>query len=65
MEMTRSETSHKCIQIWYECNACGSHLLSSTPSEIFEVREVLNASAQAQPATIANRRFHVNGASIN
>ncbi len=65
MAMTRSETTHKCVQIWYECPACGSHMLSSTPAEIFDIRDTQLGKKQLNSVTPAIRRFHTNGASIN
>lgn len=64
MQMTRSENSHKCVQIWYECAVCGCHMLSSTPSELFNVRDLLNNGKVSSEKTQV-KRFNSDGASIN
>ena len=64
MEMTRSENSHKCVQIWYECAVCGCHMLSSTPSELFDVKDTLRKNNIRSEKTQANR-YNSDGASIN
>lgn len=64
MQMTRSDSSQKCVQIWYECVVCGSHMLSSTPSELFDV-EALLRNKNPRPDTADAKRFTTNGASIN
>ena len=64
MDMTRSENSHKCVQIWYECAVCGSHMLSSTPSELLDVRDILkNTPLESEKSY--TKRFTADGASIN
>jgi len=65
MTMTRSETSHKCVQIWYECSACGSHMLSSKPSELFEIRDTQLAEKGLNSSASETRKIHIHGASIN
>ncbi len=65
MAMTRSETSAKCVQIWYECTTCGSHMLSSTPSELFDIRGTRLTQKEINSAASSTRRVHINGASIN
>ena len=65
MAMTRSETSDKCVQIWYECATCGSHMLSSTPAELFDIRDTRLSQKSVHSQVSENRRFYVNGASIN
>ena len=64
MEMTRSENSHKCVQIWYECAVCGCHMLSSTPSELFDVKDLLRSSSLRSEKEYT-KRFNSDGASIN
>ena len=64
MEMTRSENSHKCVQIWYECAVCGCHMLSSTPSELFDVKHMLRSNGLGSENTQA-KRFNSDGAPIN
>ena len=65
MSMARCETSHKCVQIWYECAACGNHMLSSKPSELFEIRDTQFVKKELNSIPTKTQRFHINGASIN